>query len=303
MAWETTPLEETTMADTTGAISSDLAAVIFGALLPNLTNQKDDNLSRGGVNEILHTLNMQAVNNVEQALQSGHAGINQNISTAQASTNQNLANSTLQLATSNLQGFSGTNATIAAAAADVSANINNTRQGISNDIRDALGVIDADLHGMSAQMDRSISGVRDELQRGNNMLLTQAHQAEMTAMRNQFDLIKGQGEIIAAIKDDGSKTRDLINHNLVADLERQLQQERASHGYRRTTDELIINNNNNNNNLMSSMQQQSQQQGQQQQIAALTSAVQLLTGHVNTLTQTSVIVGNRNSIAPTGVQS
>jgi hypothetical protein len=305
----TTLNEVTTMADTTFVPTQTDAfgGMGMGGLLLGTLLARGGLLGGGAVaaegamqnNDVLHTLNMQALNNAAQSLgadiastnlniSNSTAGINQNIAQGQAGINQNIANSALQNVISNLTGFSNLQGNISGAAADVTASVNNSRQAISDDIRSALGVIDADMHSIDANLSGAINGVRNDVRSAHDTLLAATHNAEVNQLKGNYDILK-------SITDDGDKTRSLITTTTIADLERQLTEQR--HG--RSTDALTINNNNNANALSTSVSTALQAQQQQQQMLNLSTGLASLMGHVNNLTQSSVVVGRGNTVTPT----
>jgi hypothetical protein len=296
----TTLNEVNTMADTTYIPNNNdfgmggIGGILIGSMLARnglFGNGNIDGNGIGGNNEILHSLNMQTVNDIQQTLSGEIAGTNLNIAQGHAGINQNIANSSLQNAISNLTGFSNLQGNVSGAAADVTASINNSRQAISNDIDSALRTIDMDIHSVDANLSGAINGVRNDIRSAHDQLLAATHNAEVNQLKGNYDILK-------AVTDDGDKTRSLITTTTIADLERQL----AEHRHHSSTDALTINNNNNANALSSSVSNALQAQQQQQQMLNLSTGLASLMGHVNNLTQSSVVVGRGNTVTPTATQ-
>lgn len=265
--------------------------------------------TNASTNQILQALNQSQQANATQLItQDVNRGAYQ-AELGNAATQSAIASSTLQNTISTLQGqtaltkdimdstltsaqgHSNILGTVAASSADTNANINNARQGISDDIRNALGVIDVDLHSFAANVDRGINAVRDDVNRARFDNLDATHRAQVSAMQNAFELQK-------AITTDGDRTRDMMANTTMMELNREILEAKADHRHDRAVDALTITNNNNAVSTSNAMQQQLQAQAQQQQLAVLTNGLSSLVSHVGNL-QNIVTVGRGNTIVPT----
>lgn len=207
---------------------------------------------------------------------------------------QDILSSTL----TNTQGHANIMNQVSAAANDVNAQVNNARQNISDDIRESTRVLDMDLHNLGQSIDRSIEGVRNDVNRTHIDMINATHHAEVTGLRSAFETQK-------TITDDGDKTRALITNINTADLNRQIAVTEAklaeALGDRRhlqSTHDIIINNNNNNTAVANALAQQQQQQ----RMDAVLAAVAGLTGNVNTMTQLTLNTGNGARVGAIGTQ-
>ena len=288
-----------------------LGAVLLGSLLPRLTGAGDAAAlaaSQGGINgqgttQILQALNQSmASNGLVNTIQDINR-TSRDVATAAAETQSAIAASTLNSTVAALQGQNGITSSIASAAADVTANVNNTRNGVIDAVNQATNMLDADLHGMANQITAGFGAVTDNLNRATLANLGASHANEVATLRSAY-------EIQTAITNDGSKTRDLINAYNVADLNRQIvvAENRVAellgdNRHARSTSEIIINNNNNATAVANALQQQAQQQAQQQQVATLASTVGTLLGHVQAINQTVVNTGYMRGNALTPVQA
>lgn len=269
--------------------------------------------NNAGTNQILQAMNQaQAASSTQILTQDINRGAYDSL-LGDVSTQTALASSTLQNTISTLQGQTAltkdimdnslanaaghTNilSTVFGAASDVNANINNSRQGISDDIRAATAVLDADIHSFSSNVDRGINSIRDDVNRARFDNLDATHRAQVSAMQSAFELQK-------AITTDGDRTRDLITNQSMMELNREILEARADHRHDRSIDALTINNNNNAVSTSASISNAMAQQQQQAQLVALTGSLSALANHVGNL-QTIVTVGNRNSVVPTAVST
>jgi hypothetical protein len=309
-----------------------LAAILIGSLLPRLTGagygagmlgaeaMGGYGGGFGGTNQILQAMNQQQLASSTQGIATQISGATQILTQdilGSASTTQNsIANNTISnlqgqtaltkdIADTSLQnaiGHAGIVQAVGAANMDANAAINNVRNGISGDIRDALGVIDADLHGMMSTLGTAISSTRDDINRARFDNLDATHRAEIGAMRSAFDTQRAvydtAGETQRTVLTDGDKTRELINRNQIMDLERQLSEARHDHRHSHTVDSITIANNNTAVSTSNAMQQQSQAQQQQ----AILLGLNALGAHVNGIQNTIVNMGNGNRTSAQGVQ-
>jgi hypothetical protein len=312
MAWEeptqptqptTNQTENTIMADTiltqpnNDIMGGGLGAILIGSMLGRggmFGNQGVDSNSN-----VLQAMNQQQLASATQIMTQDINRAGHDVATSAANTQQVVANGVLQQTISTLNGQSGINSQVAAAAADVNANINNMRNGVNADIRDALGVIDADLHGMAAQMDSSIGDVRKEVTDSRLANATATHAAQVSQLESAYRTLQ-------AITTDGDRTRDLINANNTATLNREItvaqlsaQEAREAHRHTAATNEININNNNNALATANAMQSQLQAQQQQQQLSALTNG---LTSALHSINQTVINTGTMRGNALGAVQ-
>lgn len=241
-----------------------------------------------------------AINSTASANQSAIAQstLNQTVATLQG---QNaLTGAVNDGVVQNLNSHTNILSSIAASAADTNAQINNARNGISGDIRDALGVIDADMHSMNNQLSNAISSTRDDVNRAHNAIVESSHRSEINGMRSAHETQKAVYDTAImnnrTTVDEGEKTRALIQNINTADLNRQITvaenklSEALAHGrHVQSTSDIIINNNNNNNALANALAQQQQQQ----QITALTSGLTHALSHLQNLTQISLNTGTQ----------
>ena len=303
-----------------------LGAVLLGSLLPRLTGtgavagaELAGGLNGNSTAQIMQAINQSnAANGLTNTIQDINR-VSRDVATAANGVESAIANANLQQTVATLQGQTAltssimdstiTNAaghtnilgTIAGSAADTANNLYNIRQGISGDINEATRVIDMDIHSMSSTLERSLEGVRGDINSARYETLNSAHQAEINAMRNAFD---NQRSIYATASDtqklileDGDKTRSLINANEIANLNRIILEERDRRHADNTVASLSINNNNNVNATANAIAQQQQQQ----QIATLAGGLSSVLGHINNLQQITIANGRNNTVTPSAV--
>jgi hypothetical protein len=287
--------------------------------------------------DVLQAMNQQQLASSTQILTQDVNRLGTDIATSAGATQTAIANGTLQQTVATLQGqaalsgaigdstvqslnsYSNILQSVAAGNASTAATINNAQAGISNDIRNALGVIDADMHSMDSNLSGAIESVRNDANRNYMAQLAATHAAEVQGLRSSYDTLhaidasghateravahaeiqglKSSYDTLRAIDDskyateravfqDGTLTRNLITQNAIADRDRmiivaenKLAEALADHRVTRSTNDIIINNNNN-NNLMA---QQLVTQQQQQAISALVNGQSVLAsglGHI-----------------------
>jgi hypothetical protein len=310
-----------------------LGAVLLGGLLPRMLGNGGYGYGMGaemmngglnGTNQILQALNQGQNATSTQIITQDVNRLSHDVATSAAATQATVAGANLQQTVATLQGQTAltkdimdstiTNAaghtnilsTIAASNADTNNNLYNIRQGISSDINEATRVLDMDIHSLGSTLERNIEGVRNDVNTARYETLNSAHQAEINAMRNAFDnqraVYDTANQTQKLILEDGSKTRDLINANEVATLNRIILEERDRRHADRTISDLTITNNNNANALNSQMQGQLQAQQQQQQLAGLTTGLAILGAQIQTATQTTVNTGTMGNNGLSAVQ-
>jgi hypothetical protein len=233
--------------------------------------------------------------------------LNQTVATLQGQTvlTSNIKDSTA----TNMAGHTNILGTIAATNADLSAQINNARNGTSSDIREALGVIDADIHAISSQLSNDIARTRDDVNTAHRDMINSAHHAEITGLRSAYDTQKAVFDSAMMNQrttvDEAEKTRALIQNINTADLNRQivvaenrLAEALADHRNTRATSDIIINNNNNNNAVATAIAQQQQQQ----QITAMSTGLTTALNQLKNLTQISLNTGTQTGVGQFGRQ-
>ena len=284
------------------------------------------NMMRGGLgmgaaevahdshSDVMQAMNQQQLASSTQIMTQDINRIGHDIATSAAATQATVANGTLQQTVANLQGqnvLSGeigastvqnlnshTNilGAVASGNATTAATINSAANGISNDIRSALGVLDSDLHGMSAAIDNSVARARDDVNRNHREQIEATHRAEINGMRNSFDMLKAvtdsQYATERAIVQDGSLTRGMIQSNAIADRDRmivvaenKLAEALSDHRHTRSTNDVIINNNANANANNAVLQAALTQQTTQQQINGLAAGLAGIASHLTNFTQ------------------
>jgi hypothetical protein len=336
----TQPYGDTTMADTNTVYqpipqSNDgmfgggtLGAVLLGGLLPRMLGGYGAGAEVAantlGTNQILQAMNQQQLANSSQLITQDLGRTDRDVLASAGATQAAVAAANLQQTVATLQGQTAltsnimdstiTNAaghtnilgTISNTAADTAANLYNIRQGISGDINEATRVLDMDIHSLGSTLERNIEGVRSDVNNARYESLNSAHQAEISATRNAFDnqraIYDTANQTQKLILEDGSKTRDLINANEIANLNRIILEERDRRHADNTIASLSINNNNNANAVSSQMQGQLQAQQQQQQLAGLTTGLAVLGAHIQNATQTTVNTGTMGNNGMSAVQ-
>lgn len=318
--------------------SGGMGGLFAGMLMANMMRGQGFGTAAevaNGINanaDVLQAMNQQQLASSTQILTQDVNHLGSQIATSAGATQMAVANGTLQQTVATLQGQtmlsnavadstvqnlnSHTNIlqSVAAGNAATSAQINNAQSGLSNDIRAALGVLDADLHGMSAQIDNSIGRTRDDINRANREQIEATHRAEVSGLRGNYDTLKAitdaQYANERAIVTDGAATRSLITQNAIADRDRmivvaenRLAEALADHRHTRSTSDIIINNNNNATAVANALSAQTQQQ----QLAALAASQSALANglthisqHLSNVTQVSLNAntGNGSSSGP-----
>jgi hypothetical protein len=209
----------------------------------------------------------------------------------------------------NMAGHTNILGTIAATNADLSAQINNARNGTSSDIREALGVLDADLHAMTGQLSNDIARTRDDINSAHRGMIDASHRAEVNGLKSAYDTQKAVFDTAMMNQrttvDEAEKTRALIQNINTADLNRQivvaenkLAEALADHRHSRATSDIIINNNNNNNAISTAIAAQQQQQ----QIAAMSTGLTTALSQLKNLTQISLNTGTQTGVGQFGRQ-
>jgi hypothetical protein len=282
-----------------------LGAVLLGSLLPRLVGNGADaaavaaSQNNAGTNQILQALNQGQNATSTQIITQDVNRLGKDIATSAAATQATVAAGNLNNTVAMLQGQNSLSNTILNTAADLTAGLNNSRNGVIDAVNQATNMLDADLHGMASNMTAGFGAITDNLNRSTLANLQAAHDNEVATLTSAY-------AIQTAITNDGSKTRDLINGYNVADLNRQIvvAENRVAellgdNRHARSTADIIINNNNNATAVATAMQQQQQQQ----QIGALTGTLHTLLGHVQSINQTVVNTGTMRGNALTPVQA
>lgn len=280
-----------------------LGAVLLGSLLPRLTGGygvgAEAAVGAAGTNQILQAMNQQQLANSSQLITQDLGRNDRDVLASAGATQAAVAAGNLNTTVAMLQGQNTLTNSIANAAADVTANINNARNGIVDSVNQSVSMLDADLHGMGNQITAGFGAVTDNLNRSNLANLAATHAAQISAKEDAYRTLQ-------AITTDGDRTRDLINQINVADLNRQIvvAENRVAellgdNRHARSTADIIINNNNNATALANAMQTQQQQQ----QVANLAGTLNTLLGHVQSINQTVVNTGTMRANAFTPVQA